>query len=345
MIKNIKLLFLTIVFATLTGCGGDDTSSSGVEEFTSLNEKANFEFANVVIDGMKTELSYAAALLTRDLTGYLGYIGVFSEDKTEQIVALSSSDGQNPNFESIIVNIPSIANGYICTDIEADESSSSLIRDADIYTVMAKNCEGQGANSGNIKDISMKLTESMFSAGSSRIRVEGTKAYLETDYHINEQVSIKGAGGLGTRAYNQIFDIIQNHPEVTTIVEGHISGSIHDDINMQTGRLIRKAGLATHITKDSDISSGGVDLFCSGKIRTMEDGAKVGVHSWSGDDVEAGELPIDSPLHKNQIDYFTEMLGSPIGKEFYFYTINAAPADDIYQMDRAEMEAYMLLTK
>jgi hypothetical protein len=185
----------------------------------------------------------------------------------------------------------------------------------------------------------------MFVAGTSRLEIKGTKAYLKTDYKINKNLSLVGTGALGTRAYNQIFALIQNHPEVTTIVEGHISGSIHDDINMQTGRLIRKAGLATHLESTSNISSGGVDLFCSGKTRTMEDGAKVGVHSWSGDGVEAGELPTDSPLHKNQIDYFTEMLGSPDGEDFYFYTINAASAEDIYPMTRSEMIKYKLLEK
>jgi len=344
--KHYKSVILTSIMGlALVGCGGADSSSSGIDEFTSLNEKANFEYGYVSVDGIKTELSYLSALLRADSTGYTGYIGAFGENKTEQVLALSSSDGENPNFESIIVNIPSISDGYTCTNIDADEGSSEVIRDAGIYTIVAKDCEGRGSNMGKTKNVNIKLTQSVFSGGSSRIRIEGTKAYLETDYVITEDISIKGTGGLGTRAYNQIFDLIQNHPEVTTIVEGHISGSIHDDINMQTGRLIRKAGLSTHITSNSNISSGGVDLFCSGKKRTMEDGAKVGVHSWSGDGVEAGELPKDSPLHKNQIDYFTEMLGSPTGEEFYFYTIHAASAADIYQMSRAEMQAYKLLAE
>jgi hypothetical protein len=184
----------------------------------------------------------------------------------------------------------------------------------------------------------------MFVAGSSRINVQGKNAYLETDYRLNKHLSV--GGGLGTRAYNQIFDLHLNHPEITTIVEKRISGSLHDDINMQTGRLIRKYGLNTHLTSTSDIASGGVDLFCSGKKRSKEAGAKLGVHSWSSEDVaNASDLPESSPLHQNQIDYFTEMLGTPTGKEFYFYTINAAPANQIHQMNEAEIAEYHLLTE
>ena len=59
-----------------------------------------------------------------------------------------------------------------------------------------------------------------------------------------------------------------------------ISGSVNDAVNMHTGRLLRKNGFTTKLLSDSDIASGGVDLFCAGAKRIVEKGAKIGVHSW-----------------------------------------------------------------
>ena len=342
---------MTLVASLLGACGGSSTSSSNantVKEFVSLEQKANFEYGYVEIDDKKTELSYVAPLLYNekvdDKPVYYGFIGAFSETQNGQIIAISSKDGQQPTNELLFVNIPDIPNGYKCDKIDYDQRDSNVIKDYKITIITATNCQGKGSNAGKTKNIKVKLSSSMFVAGSSRINVQGKNAYLETDYRLNKHLSV--GGGLGTRAYNQIFDLHLNHPEVTTIVEKRISGSLHDDINMQTGRLIRKYGLNTHLTSTSDIASGGVDLFCSGKKRSKEPGAKLGVHSWSSEDVaNASDLPESSPLHQNQIDYFTEMLGTPTGKEFYFYTINAAPANQIHQMNEAEIAEYHLLTE
>jgi len=346
MTKQHCMIGITSLLFLFSGCNSSNTANIA-DEFISLDKKANFEYGYVTADDKKIELAYSGTLMyqekSTDTPQYIGAIGIFSENSPIHILGISSNDGMRPNYQEIFINIPDIPNGYICRDNKVETSKSSVINDANIYTLKLKECDGQGINTGKKQDFEIKLTDSMLiTGGTSRIEIKGAKAYLNTDYRINEKLVL--SGGLGTRAYNQIFDLAHNHPEVKTLVEGHISGSIHDDINMQTGRLVRKHKLATHITKTSDIASGGVDLFCSGIKRTMEDGAKVGVHSWSDDEgIEAGDLPTDSKLHTNQIDYFNEMLGSPIGKEFYFYTINAAPANGIYQMNRSEMEAYNLL--
>jgi len=345
MTHKTKILLLTTIFSTLTGCGGNDKevhSVDTVDEFISLNQKVNVEYGELNIEGKKINLAYSGALMQED--GYTGYIGLFSEDKKEQIAAITSEDRMRPIQGKLSINLPDMQNGYTCEKFSLTTTSSTKIKNTQVMTIVADTCLGRGDNTGKTTHVELFLPQSMFGAGTSRLNIKGDKAYINTEYKVNESTMLRG--GLGARAYNQIFDLIRQHPEVKILVEGKISGSIHDAVNMQTGRLIRKAGLTTHIGKDSTIASGGVDMFCSGLKRTMEDGAKVGVHSWSDEEgTEAGNLPEDSPLHKDQIDYFTEMLGSPVGKEFYFYTIHAAPAGKIYQMNRAEMESFQMLTK
>jgi hypothetical protein len=311
-----------------------------VKEFISLDKKANYEAGYVIIDNNSTSLTYTALIYERiESTDSLAAL---NEESQSPLLLMSTEDGEMPDFETIKVNIPNDTDGYTCDDIEYEEIESTIIQDHEIIMIEATNCSGEGLNVGKTKNINIKLTDSMFVGGSSKIDLIDGKAYLNTEFELDDNTLLEG--GLGTRAYNQIFDLIENMPNIATLVEKKISGSIHDDINMQTGRLIRKAGLSIHLEKDSDIASGGVDLFCAGKQRSMEEGAKLGVHSWAGDGIEAGELPVDSPLHDIQINYFNEMLGSPVGKEFYFFTINSASADDIKIMDNDEIEKYELLT-
>lgn len=186
-------------------------------------------------------------------------------------------------------------------------------------------------DSNDTKDLVVSVQESQVGGGSSVFTVTGENAFL--------------SGILGTYTYNQILEINSDYPNVKTIVLGAIDGSVNDDINVETGRLIRMAGYATHLKSDSDIASGGVDLFCSGKTRTREAGSKIGVHAWCCyEGKTADQLAKDSPGHDSQISYFKEMLSDTNGPAFYFFTINAASFDEIHEMTDAEIAKYQLTT-
>ncbi|MDP0561739.1 MAG: hypothetical protein QS721_05145 [Candidatus Endonucleobacter sp. (ex Gigantidas childressi)] len=337
------LLLLSVQTTAFNSTLDDDSSGDAVREFISLDQKANYEEGSVLIDNTSSTLSYTGVLSSRADTHYqrIG-LALMREGNNIPIVIMSTEDGEIPDFETMDVNIPNALNGYHCNQITYQEKASTIIQDSTNIELTGKNCNGKGSNSGLTKKIEIKVTESMLNAGTSEIYIENNNAVLNTERQLTTELFLNG--GLGTRAYNQIFDLIKNNHKVTTIIEDQVSGSIHDDINMQTGRLIRNAGLSTHITNTSYVASGGVDLFCSGKARTMEDGAKLLVHSWSGDDIEAGNLPVDSPLHNDQITYFNEMLGSPEGRDFYFFTINAATAADIHEMSKLEIKTFGIIT-
>lgn len=137
---------------------------------------------------------------------------------------------------------------------------------------------------------------------------------------------------------------LKNHPETRIIILNIVPGSDDDDVNLKMAKTIRRHKLSTHLTQNSIIESGGIELFMGGVERTMERGAKVGVHSWSDDDegYEAHELPKGHPDHKPYIKTY-QKLGIP--KSFYWFSINAAPADDMYFMSEEELERFDLLTQ
>ena len=182
------------------------------------------------------------------------------------------------------------------------------------------------------KSFSFKPNEAISGAGTSQLEIKGNEAYL--------------SGDLGTITYWQIKELIKNHPEVKTIVMTNISGSVNDAVNMHTGRIVRENGFTTKVLSNSDIASGGVDLFCAGKKRIVEKGAKIGVHSWCCvNDLTAVEIPKDHPAHQYQLAYFTMALGPKIGLDFYFYTLEASPFDSVHYMTDEEIKKWNIATK
>lgn len=191
---------------------------------------------------------------------------------------------------------------------------------------------------GTLKDmpeneltISMLVGEEISGLGDTKLEIKGNEVYLN--------------GTLGTRGYAQFRDLIKNHPEVTTIVLQNVPGSINDAVNMHTGRIIREAGLNTKVLADSQISSGGVDLFCAGKERIVTKGARLGIHSWGGEGVSADDFAKDHPAHQYQLAYFTMCLGKEKGPSFYFRTLEAAPAGDMHWMSDAEIKQWTVSTQ
>ena len=118
-------------------------------------------------------------------------------------------------------------------------------------------------------------------------------------------------------------------------------GSLDDDTMIPLSYRVRELGLNTHLTSTSDIASGGVDFFLAGVERTMAEGAQVGVHSWSDGIRDAADYWRDAPEHAANATYIRDMLGDDA---FYWFTIYAAPANDIYQMAPAEIVQYGMLT-
>lgn len=181
------------------------------------------------------------------------------------------------------------------------------------------------SDSGNKYNLEMIISEDLMGAGNSTIEVEENIAILN--------------GELGTITYKQIKQLKEKFPEVDKIVFKDVPGSVNDDVNMHTGRLIRKYGYSTITTSESEVFSGGVDLFCAGKERIISKDAVFGVHCWDdGEEKSANDYPKNHPIHRFQINYFNEMLGIDFGEKFYFFTLNSAKAEDIHHMTLIELK-------
>lgn len=148
------------------------------------------------------------------------------------------------------------------------------------------------------------------------------------------------SGTISADTIRQVKKLIKDYPTVKTINMVSVDGSIDDVSNLKASQLVREAGLNTMIKKDGHIASGGTDFFCAGVKRSVEEGAQIGVHSWAGEDVtNAALLPKDHKEHQKYIDYYKKM-NMPDPEGFYFFTINAAEADNMYYMTMEEIIKY-----
>lgn len=161
----------------------------------------------------------------------------------------------------------------------------------------------------------------------TRFHTEGNKMFL--------------MGLLNSNTLAQMNEALVAQPEVDTLVFTAMPGSIDDETTFAVGRLIRQRGLNTHLLSNSAIASGAVDLFLAGTNRTAERGAQIGVHSWSDGERQAKDIPRESEEHRLNADYIADMLGN---EAFYWFTIYAAPADEIQFMNEFEIREYGLLT-
>lgn len=142
-----------------------------------------------------------------------------------------------------------------------------------------------------------------------------------------------------------VRNAIAQNPQAKTLILQNIPGSADDVANLKLARMVRDAGLRTVVPSDGMVASGGTDLFLAGTKRRAAPGACIGVHSWATGGItgvqQATDFPRDDPEHQKYLSYYAEM-GIPAA--FYWYTLEAAPAESIHWMTAAEVNEYRLTT-
>ena len=145
-------------------------------------------------------------------------------------------------------------------------------------------------------------------------------------------------GELGTYTAIMFDELERKNPPVKTMILGDVPGSWDDEVVMPTIMRIYDAGYNTHLTATSHVASGGTDFFTGGVKRTFESGAKVGIHSWGDFDRDGADYPKDHPAHTLYLNLYRHV---GVVDDFYWLTLDSAPADDIYYMTDAEIRKYL----
>lgn len=160
--------------------------------------------------------------------------------------------------------------------------------------------------------------------------------------HQTRKDSLYMKGVIYSNTLKDIKKVLDANPQVTTLVMEDVAGSIDDNINLVASQEIRKRNINTYLPENGMVASGGTDMFLAGKKRQLHPTAKLGVHSWSDGEKGGDEYLREHSEHVKYLDYYKEM---QIPAEFYWYTLKAAPAEDIHWMTPEEIVEYKIVTQ
>jgi hypothetical protein len=130
-------------------------------------------------------------------------------------------------------------------------------------------------------------------------------------------------------------------PGLRTLEMIECPGTSDDTANLRLGRMIRRAGLDTHVPADGSVRSGAVELFLAGRHRTAQPGAEFAVHSWQDvDGREADDVAAEDPVNLAYLAYYREMgLSEAQARRFYAMT-NSAPHEGARWLSAGEFADY-----
>ncbi len=141
----------------------------------------------------------------------------------------------------------------------------------------------------------------------------------------------------------QFRTLLKSHPGVRLINMVECAGTVDDEANLEVARMIRRAGIDTHVPANGSVRSGGVELFLAGVRRSREPGAEFGVHSWEDEaGHQANEVSADDPINREYVTYYQEVgLAPDTAKAFYAFT-NQTPFENIHYMTDDELKRFSI---
>lgn len=163
-------------------------------------------------------------------------------------------------------------------------------------------------------------------------------------FKVLDDTAIEMNGDITSKTLKNFNRLIEQYPDIKIINMNQVPGSTDDETNLKVAQRVYDLGIATHIMDGGEIASGGVDFFLAGVKRTRGNNTSIGVHSWEGDGKTAMDYPKGHEYHLPYINYYTSVgFTQQAAEDFYYFTINAAPASGIHWMTDEEIERYGIL--
>jgi hypothetical protein len=130
-------------------------------------------------------------------------------------------------------------------------------------------------------------------------------------------------------------------PALRTLELIECPGTSDDIANLRLGRMIRRAGLATHVPDGGSVRSGAVELFLAGAQRRADPRASFAVHSWQdAEGFEPADFSEDDPVNLAYLAYYREMGMSEAQARAFYAMTNAVPHEAARWLSASEFARY-----
>lgn len=163
-------------------------------------------------------------------------------------------------------------------------------------------------------------------------------------FHVTDARTIEMTGTVDSNTPAEFAALLAAHPGVERLVMRECPGSVDEHANLALARMVRRAGLATHVPAGGSVRSGAVELWLAGVRRTADDGAEFGLHSWRDEDGrEARDYAASDPVHGEYLGFYREMgLDDATASRFYALS-NSVGFDELRLLGAGDMARLGLL--
>jgi hypothetical protein len=162
---------------------------------------------------------------------------------------------------------------------------------------------------------------------------------------LEDNTTVEMDGTIGSSSLSNFNKLQAAYPSINKIIIKNCDGSSDDEVNLQLSAKVHEKGIRTHLMDNGEIASGGVDFFIAGTQRTRGANTKIGVHSWAEGRATATDFPVGHAKHLPYINYYVSVgFTQQQSENFYYFTINSAPASSIHWMTEVEITRYNLIT-
>lgn len=163
-------------------------------------------------------------------------------------------------------------------------------------------------------------------------------------FYILDDTTVVVNGDMGSRVDNQLERLLNKYPGISYAIMEKCPGSRDDEELFKAARMLYNQDVHIHLPPNAKIESGAVDLFLAGTTRTMDEGAKIGVHAWSDGNTSATAYPVGHEEHEIYIDYYASIgYSQQEAENLYYFIINAAGPNNIHYMTAEEILAFGIL--
>ncbi len=163
---------------------------------------------------------------------------------------------------------------------------------------------------------------------------------------LEDGVTVEMNGDIKRSTLKHFNKLESSFPNINRINIKECGGSLDDETNLEMSKKVHKKGIHIHLMDNGLIASGGVDFFVAGTKRTKGKNCKIGVHAWAGDKDVATDYPVGHAFHLQYINYYVSVgFTQKEAEDFYYFTINSAPANSIHWMTDEEISKYKLITE
>lgn len=136
--------------------------------------------------------------------------------------------------------------------------------------------------------------------------------------------------------------MLDDYPALAMLELIEVPGTYDDIANLELGRMIRAAGMATYVPANGSVRSGGVELLLAGVTRFVDPQSEFAVHQWRDDTGRSAlDYPPQAHEHSKYLDYYLEMGFDRAGAQAFYDMTNEAPFERARWLSGIEMARWL----